>query len=119
MMDDYAANTPEPFLGVGDAADLILESANAGVPLTWREVAFLHQQLDLAHTTLLDPSNDAVYHTFDAQTPDGAYTYEPTGDGLQFRSLGALLGLCASEWRNPASKPVIDCNKLRAWAPIY
>jgi hypothetical protein len=119
MMDDYAAGTPEPFLGVGDAADLILESANAGVPLTWREVAFLHQQIDTAHTTLLDPSNDAVYRTFDPATPDGAYLYEPTGDGLSFRSLGALLGQCASQWRNPASKSVINCDKIRAWAPVY
>jgi len=119
MMDDYAANAPEPFLDVSDAADLILESANAGVPLTWREVAFLHAQLDLAHQTLLDPSNDAVYATFDAATPDGAYAYEPAGDGLAFRSLGALLGLCVSQWRNPASKPVLDCDKIRAWAPVY
>ena len=119
MMDDYAANTPEPFLGVGDAADLILESANMGVPLTWREVAFLHTQLDLAHQTLLAPSNDVVYKTFDPATPDGAYTYEPTGDGVQFRSLGALLGQCAAEWRNPASKPVINCDKIKAWAPVY
>jgi hypothetical protein len=119
MMDDYAANTPEPFLNVGDAADLILESANAGVPLTWREVAFLHTQLDLAHQTLLDPSNDLVYKTFDPQTPDGTYAYEPAGDGLQFRSLGALLGQCAAEWRNPASKSVINCAKIKAWTPVY
>jgi hypothetical protein len=119
MMDDYAANTPEPFLNVGDAADLILESANVGVPLTWREVAFLHTQLDLAHQTLLDPSNDLVYKTFDPATPDGTYAYEPAGDGLGFRSLGALLGQCAAEWRNPASKPVINCDKIKAWAPVY
>jgi hypothetical protein len=119
MMNAYASGTPEPYLTVGDAADLIIHSANAGVPLTWREVAFLHQQIDLAHQTYLDPSNDAVYRTFDPATPDGAYAYAPTGDGVKFEALGALLGQCAAQWRNPASKPVLNCDKIRAWAPVY
>ena len=119
MMDDYAAGTPEPFITVGDAADLIIHSANAGVPLTWREVAFLHQQIDLAHQTYLDPSNDVVYRSFDAATPDGAYLYAPTGDGVKFEALGALLGQCVAQWRNPASKPVLNCDKVRAFTPVY
>jgi hypothetical protein len=119
MMDAYAAGTPEPYLTIPDAADLIIHSANAGVPLTWREVAFLHQQIDLAHQTYLDASNDLVYRSFDPATPDGAYNYAPVGDGLKFESLGALLGQCVAQWRNPASKPVLDCDKVRAWLPVY
>ncbi len=119
MMNAYASGTPEPYLTVGDAADLIVHSANAGVPLTWREVAFLHQQIDLAHQTYLDPSNDVVYRSFDPATPDGSYLYAPAGDGVKLESLGALLGQCVAEWRNPASKPALNCDKIRAWTPVY
>ena len=119
MMNAYAAGNPEPFLTTEDAADLILHSANAGVPLTWRDVAFLHTQIDLAHQTYLDPSNDAVYKSFDPATPDGSYVYQPAGQGLNFTSIAALLGQCAAEWRNPASHPVLNCDKLRAWTPVF
>ncbi len=119
MLDALLAGTPPPYVGPVDAADLIVYSANAGVPLTWREVAYLHQQLDIAHQTYLASSNDLVYKSFDPATPDGSYLYEPAGDGVLFRTLGALLGVCAAEWRNSASKPVLDCSKLQAWAPVY
>src|SRR5262249_25337140 len=110
---------PPAFVSTTDAADLIIYAANAGVPLTWREVAYLHAQIDKAHQTYTAASNDVVYSTFDPKTPDGSYLYEPAGDGLNFRSIGALLGLCVAEWRNPASKPALDCDKIRAFAPVY
>lgn len=119
MLGAILAGQPPPFVTNGDAADLILHAANAGVPLNWREVAFLHQQLDLAHQTLLAPSNDPAYATFSPATPDGTYLFQPSGDGIDFRSLGALLGTCAAQWRNPASKPVLDCAKLAAWSPVF
>ncbi len=119
MMDAFDAGTPPPFVTVTDASELILFSANVGVPLTWREVAFLQKQLDLAHQTYLDPQNDVVYHLFDSPPADGSYLYQPAGDGIAFTALGALVGLCTSEWKNPLSKPVLDCDKLRAWAPVF
>jgi hypothetical protein len=119
MMNGFATNDPIPFLTTQDAADLILFSANSGVPLTWREVAYLHQQIDLAHQTYLDPSNDLVYRSFDPATPDGSYLFRPSGDGINFMSLAAMLGLCSGQWENPASKPVLNCDKVRAWVPVY
>jgi hypothetical protein len=119
MMNGFATNNPEPFLVTIDASDLILFSANVGVPLTWREVAYLHQQIDLAHQTYLDPSNDLIYRTFDPATPDGSYLFRPPGDGINFVSLGAMIGLCSSQWLNPASKPVLNCDKVKAWLPVY
>jgi hypothetical protein len=119
MQDALDAGNPPPYVGVTDASDLIVYSANAGVPLTWREVAYLHAQIDKAHQTYTDPANDVVYHTFDPTTPDGSYLYEPAGDGLKFRTIGALLGLCVSEWKNPASKPALNCDKIRAYKPVY
>lgn len=119
MLDALLAGQPPPFVTAADAADLIVHAANVGVPLTWREVAFLHGQLDVAHQTLLAPANDPVYATFQPSTADGSYAYQPAGDGLDFRMLGALLGACAAEWRNPASKPALDCAKLAAWSPVF
>lgn len=119
MLDAIASGTPPPFVTTTDASDLILFSANAGVPLTWREVLYLHQQIDLAHQTYLAPQNAVIYKTFDPSTPDGTYLYEPPGDGLDWRSIGALLGSCVSQWRNPASKPVLNCSKLKAWTPVF
>lgn len=119
MMDAIATSTPPPFFEIVDATKLIVSSANVGVPLTWREVAYLHQQIDLAHQTYLAPQNDAVYKSFQQGTPDGSYFYEPAGDGLSFAFVSALLGTCASQWRNPTSKPVLDCAKIRAYKPVY
>ena len=119
MLGAIDSGKPPAFLSTTDAADLILHAANAGVPLTWREVAYLHQQIDLAHQTYLAAANDVVYKVFDPSTPDGTYAYQPGGDGLDFRSLGALLGTCASQWRNPASKTVLNCDKVKAYAPVF
>ena len=119
LLDAIEANMRPPYVSDVDVSELIIHAANAGVPLTWREVAWLHKQLDVAHQTFLAPSNDVVYRSFDPKTPDGSYLYEPDGDGIDFETLGALLGQCAAEWRNPASKPVLDCAKVRAWKPVY
>jgi hypothetical protein len=118
-LDQVAANMPPPFFSNVDLSKLIVSSANVGVPLTWREVAWLHQQIDLAHQTYLAPSNDVVYKSFVQGTPDGSYLYEPAGDGFSFAFIGALLGTCASQWRNPASHPVLDCAKIKAFKPVY
>jgi hypothetical protein len=119
MLNAILSGKPPPFVATTDASDLILFSANAGVPLTWREVLYLHQQIDLAHQTYLAPQNAVVYKTFDPSTPDGTYLYQPSGDGFDWRSIGALLGTCVSQWHNPASKPVLNCDKLKAWAPVF
>jgi hypothetical protein len=84
------------------------------VPLTWREVRWLHQKLDTAYATILDPSNAQSLNTKDAATPDGSWLYEPSSDGIDFKSLGAMLGTCSAKYRNPASKPLFDCAKLKA-----
>jgi hypothetical protein len=119
MMDGFEAGKPLPYLSVRDASDLILFSANAGVPLTWREVAYLHTQIQTAHTMYTATTNDLVYKTFAAGTPDGKYAFEPNGDGLDFPSIGALLGQCVAQWRNPASKPVLNCDRVRSWVPVF
>lgn len=89
-------------------------SANVGVPLTWREVRFLHDRLREAHAGYL-AARPATYDVFDPATPDGEYPYEPGGPGLNWYYLGAVLGTCASPYLNPTSKPVLDCERVRFW----
>jgi hypothetical protein len=114
-MDGFDAGSPPKWMGEKDMSNLLIHSANAGVPLTWREVRFLHKELGTAHTVILDPSNTASLDTRDASIPDGSYPYEPNSEGIDFKSLGALLGSCAAQYKNPAGKPVLDCAKVKSF----
>ena len=100
-----------------DVAELIVMSANAGLPLTAREVRFLHERIAEAHESYLSEHMRRHYHVFDADTPDGEYAFTPEGSGFFFRLLAAALGTCASPWRHPDSEPVLDCERVRAAAP--
>lgn len=111
------AGTPPPFMTNEDLAALMIHAATVGVPLTWHEVRFLDDRIREAHDSYLDPSNDPTFKTADASIPDGSYLFEPAGTGIDFKVLGALLGTCASQYKNPASKPVLDCDKIKAWTP--
>jgi len=95
---------------------LIVNSANAGVPLTAREVRWVHDQLRTTYTnfTALPP---AVFNVFDPATPDGAYDFTPTADGIDFRFWAVLAGTCSATYRNPASQPLLDCARLQTWSP--
>ncbi len=105
---------PPADLDAKDIASMLLHASNAGVPLTSDEVRWLHGRIKLAAQTFLAPAAAAAYHVFDAATPDGAYPYEPGGDGLTFLDLGVLLGQCAAPYRNPTTRTMIDCTRLLA-----
>ncbi len=95
-----------------DLVTLILEAAALGVPLTSREVRYVHQQIDAARTDYLQPGWHDLFHLFDSGTPDGAYPFEPTSGQMRLYDLGLPLGACASRWRNPASRPLLDCARV-------
>jgi len=54
-----------------------------------------------------------TYHVFDADTPDGVYPFNPGGSGFFWRYLAAPLGLCGSPYRNPTSKPALNCEQIK------
>lgn len=114
-LDAALSSNPPENANPKDVAGMLLYAANAGVPLTSREVRFLHQRLHEAYLTYRNPAATNTYHVYDPATPDGTYPYEPGGEGLEYVDLGALLGSCASHYRNPAGRPVFDCDKLVAW----
>ncbi len=110
-----AGDQPEN-LNTMDFAALIMHAANAGVPLTSREVRWLHARIDEAYTFYRAPAMAATYRLFDPATPDGTYAYEPGSNGLHFTEMALLLGTCASQFRNPAGQPVLDCARvLSTW----
>jgi hypothetical protein len=96
---------------------LLVHAANTGVPLTWREVRWLHQRIDQAYTSYVTNTAPEVYRVFDSSTPDGAYPLSPSGSGIDFKDLALLVGTCTATFRNPAGNPVLDCARLKAWTP--
>ena len=104
----------ETNLNLMDFAALIMHSANAGVPLTSREVRWLHERIKQAHAHYRQASLKASFDLFNSATPDGAYPYEPGSVGIHVTELGLPLGSCASQLRNPNSRPLLDCAAVKS-----
>jgi len=113
IFDAHEAGTPPENPGNEDLAELVVMAASVGVPLTWREVRFLHDRISDAHASYLAEGNMPTYHVFDADTPDGVYPFNPGGSGFFWRYLAAPLGLCGSPYRNPTSKPALNCEQIK------
>jgi hypothetical protein len=114
----FEANKLPVWLGAGSLALLIIESANTGLPLTWREVRYIHKQIDIARDQYLNKTDPVLYKLFDPSTGDGEYPFEPDSNGaIELHALGILLGTCVSTYRNPASMPALDCARLKSWTP--
>ncbi len=117
LMDARESDHPPATPGDQDLAELVMMSAAVGVPLTSREVRFLHARIADAHQTYLSDGMKPHYHVFDAETPDGEYAFTPDAGGFFWRYVGALLGVCTSPYRNPTSRPVLDCDAVRNARP--
>jgi hypothetical protein len=112
------ANTLPKHLNAELLVKLVVHSAETGVPLTSREVRWVHGQIAKAHASYVAGAPDPrVYRIFDQSTPDGAYAFTPEGDGIDFRFFAALAGTCTAKWRNPKGMPLLDCAKLATFVP--
>lgn len=107
------AGEPHDNFNDGDLVAYTLHAVAAGVPLTPREVRWLHGRLAAtwASATAADP---ATFALFDAGTPDGEYVYEPGLSGTSFIEVGLWLAPCAAKYRDPAGTPVLDCDRIEA-----
>lgn len=114
ILDAVPGDGSPPFPGNEDMAELMIMAANVGVPLTWREVRFFHDRVREAHATYLATAAQPGLHVFDESTPDGEYGFDPPSGGIAFRYIGAALGACASPFRHPDLKPLLECDKVRA-----
>ncbi len=114
ILDAYDAGTMPDNARPKDVFQLVLESAMLGVPLTSREVRWIHGQIEEAWAGY--DTSGPEWHVRDPATPDGDYVFEPGGPGIDFKDLGLLLGLCTAQWVNPSSREVIDCDRVRASA---
>lgn len=96
-----------------DVAELVSASAAVGLPLTWREVRFLHDRVREAHEGYLSQGLRPHLNVFDEATPDGSYAYNPDAPGFFWRYLAHALGTCASPYTSTTSKPALDCDLVR------
>lgn len=115
VLDLKEGPEPPPNPNDSDAAELLISSVNAGVPLTWREVRWLHARMEEAIESYQDPARAAATDLWNPATPDGTYPWDLDARGIAHRYLGAVLGACASPWRNPTGKPVLDCERVKAF----
>lgn len=113
VFDAMDAGEPHDNFNDGDLIAYLLHATAAGVPLTPREVRWLHGQLATtwAAAVAADP---ATFALFDAETADGTYGYEPGVGSTGFVELGAWLAPCAAKYRDPAGTPVLDCDRIAA-----
>lgn len=110
---------PETYNGPHDQdlAELVINSAAVGLPLTWREIRFLHDRIREAHDAYLAPERLPNYNLFDSSTPDGTYGFDLDGPGIFWRLLGSPLGVCASPYVHSKAHPVLDCQYVRQNRP--
>ena len=113
MLMDALAAGPVPNAHPSDVVQLMLEAANLGVPLTSREVRWLHAQLEIAFAGY--DTSGAEWHVFEPGTPDGDYAIEPNGPGIDVKDLGLWLGACAAPYRNASGQPLLDCARVAAY----
>jgi hypothetical protein len=108
------SGAPPAGFNLMDVASTFAFAANVGVPLTSREVRWMHGRLNEAHVGMRAAAQKATFSVFDAATPDGTYSYDPPNIGLFYRDLGMMIGSCASPYRNTAGRPLLDCKRLLA-----
>jgi hypothetical protein len=96
---------------------LLVGSANTGLPLTSREVRWVHQRIAEAYDAFVTNTDPAYYRLYAPATSDGAYAFSPDPAGIDFRFLGALVGTCTARFRNPTSMPLLDCSRLATLTP--
>ncbi|MBZ0117006.1 MAG: hypothetical protein K8H88_08435, partial [Sandaracinaceae bacterium] len=112
ILDRFEAGEMPDNANPQDFVQLMLESASLGVPLTSREVRWLHARIEQAHA-----GYDVSRPEWNVRAaPDGDYVLEPGGPGIDFKDLGLPLGACVAPYLNPAGRPILDCDRVRAWA---
>ncbi len=113
------AQKPSPPANVNpdDIVTEVLHAANTGVPLTSQEVRFVLAHLATAYASYRTPAMAPTYAVFDAATPDGMYSYDVGAAGMFYSDIGLIIGSCASPYRNPTGRPIVDCARLLSALP--
>jgi hypothetical protein len=109
---DATKATPPANVNPDDIVTEVLHAANTGVPLTSQEVRFVLSHLATAYASYRAPAMAPTYAVFDAATPDGTYSYDVGAAGMFYSDIALLIGSCASPYRNPTGRPMLDCTRL-------
>jgi len=106
-----------------DVSLVLLKAASLGMPLTSDEVRTVHQYHDAAVARYLEFPN---WDLWDPAVPDGAYGFRDgfqpkrVPEAVRIEEIAFVLELCWSPFRNPAGRPVVDCEMVRnreLWGP--
>ncbi|MBI4818367.1 MAG: hypothetical protein HY791_19030 [Deltaproteobacteria bacterium] len=100
------------FYNAPDFAAFIMRAGFLGVPLTSREIRFVHEQVRQADEGYFSETNLAALAAFDPEAPDGEKSFGLAGPGLDFRTLGLGLGVCATREVNPNTRTLFDCSRM-------
>lgn len=111
---DATKASPPSNVNPDDIVTEVLHAANTGVPLTSQEVRFVLGHLATAYASYRAPAMAQTYAVFDAATPDGTYSYDIGAAGMFYSDIALLIGSCASPYRNPTGRPLVDCARLLA-----
>gem|GEM_PF-976359 len=116
-LDELESLEPPEDPHLGDLGELVLMAGNSGLPLTWREVRFLHARIEESYNALVGTQDQAAlkarFDVFSPDVADGTYPFDPGDAGMAWRYLGAILGVCASPFWSSGSMQVLDCEKIR------
>lgn len=108
-----------PQFDIQDIASFLIQAHNVGVPMTSDEIRFIYERLHMAYGSIRSPAYYNTFHLFDSSVPDGEYSFDPPHVGLYFYAIGSMIGTCTSSFRNPNSRQLLNCDRLkRAFANI-
>ncbi len=93
----------------GDLAGNLVKYAASGMPLTSREVRFIHQHYDQAMEVW---NNYEDWDLWADSVPDGRRSYRP-GTRVAFEDMTAFLQMCASPYYNESLAVPVDCSIIR------
>lgn len=99
-----------------DISLMLLKSASLGMPLTSDEVRQVHQYHDGAVEAYASFPN---WDLWDPSVPDGAYSFRDgfqpkrIPEAVEIEAVAFLLEYCWSPFRNPAGRPIVDCEVVR------
>lgn len=92
-----------------DLAVFLVQSAVVGVPLTSREVRFIHEWYSKA---IEEFEKWGYWDLWDPKIPDGTYSYRPN-HWIDIERIAYFYEVCWSPFRNPTTKMPVDCDLIK------
>jgi hypothetical protein len=112
-MDYVFHRKPALHLNPDDVSAVLINSYNVGLALNDEQQKFLFDSIEKADERI--SADDPTFRIFSSKTPDGEYSYDAPDPGMQFRSIGLILGTCSSTFKTTNNKPLFNCQKIQKY----